>query len=240
MHVGLSLSVLLAATALVGCSQRSQSQPAPTASMAQTSLPPSDMPPPSATIPRPPTPEELGALAVAPIGVPDVPGVVEITNTDITTIPDYDALRGSFFGVRLGMSPEEAERTIATLKSLRIDFDPDAEEDGFGKRASLYETAASRGALAELSWPKEKSGLDQIHLLPAAVIHLKGKTARLFSTSAISADSELSMFLGKPGTKKSESEKDVSTELFPFPARHMAIEDAHLRHMRQITPIFAR
>jgi hypothetical protein len=136
-----------------------------------------------------PQPAPVPSDYVAPKG-----DAVELTTTDITTLPDFRSDRASVLGVRLGMSMADAKAKIADHASAGFSVKPDG-----ANSTRLYINAASASdSVLYLIWAPGDARLGEITVFRAFEPWLQGGTKRLLQSDAVDVSSVAGRFLGKP------------------------------------------
>lgn len=153
---------------------------------------------------------------------------IEITETDIARLTDFDAKYATVFGVGLGMTVGKAQTIIKAKPFLKL------ERDAFNKtRYYLYDMSHDTGKvlLGYLKWYPKDSGLQEYILYPEVTPYLKGLTCTILSKDCRDPQSEVyKTFLGK------EIEEDVILDIpsiklktvrYYYPALSLIIEAQH-------------
>ena len=133
------------------------------------------------------------------------PDTIEITHTDITSIPEFKGNLGSAFGVKVGMKIPQAREAAKNFNGCPVIFEQDRYNNN---RFYLYETGprGKRRTLAYLLWNDHDSGLNELILFDDAKDCIPGG-ARLFSHEGLDSSSSLfSGFFGKPSKSMTELE----------------------------------
>ncbi|MGZ5243576.1 MAG: hypothetical protein ACXWDO_06450 [Bacteroidia bacterium] len=153
---------------------------------------------------------------------------IELTQTDITRITDFDAKYATVFGVGLGMTIGKAQTIIKSQPFLKL------EKDAFNKtRFYLYDMSQDTGKvlLGYLKWYPKDSGLQEYILYPEVTPYLHGLTCTILSKDCRDPQSEVyKNFLG------AAIEEDVILDIpsislktvrYYYPALSLIIEAQH-------------
>jgi hypothetical protein len=152
------------------------------------------------------------------------PQPVELTETDIARLDDFDGRVATVFHIGLGMNMTQVYQAVSKQKNLRLEIDPMS-----NRRLYLYEKSNdSNKLLGYLKWLPKDSGLNQIVLYPAITPHLKGLTCTLLSNSCTDPESEVyKNFLGQPSDEDVVIDVpsiDLKTIRYYYPRHGLMIE----------------
>jgi hypothetical protein len=159
-----------------------------------------------------------------------VPGMPDLTQTDVTKIADFKGRRASIFGVRIGMTEDEVRAAIdaaklVSKKELRHSY-------GVSTQLGVYDEVER--PLMNVLWRPGATGVDEIVVFAAAKPRIVGDAQKLFTEEALDAASGLRKdFLGDaPAIPKREQFLGIEIERHRFSARDIEIivlEDAGKR-----------
>ncbi len=158
----------------------------------------------------------------------DQPKIIEITQTDITKITDFDAKYATVFGVGLDMTVGKVQTIIKAQPYLKL------ERDAFNKtRYYLYDVSHDTGKvlLGYLKWYPKDSGLQEYILYPEITAYLKGGSCNIMTKDCRDPKSDIyKKFLGDA------VEEDVILDIpsiklktvrYYYPALSLIIEAQH-------------
>jgi len=151
---------------------------------------------------------------------------VEMTKTDITSLPSFNGSHATVFGIALGMGREAVKAKLANYPYFKLVPDPFN-----GKRFYLNDLSndTSSVALAYLIWPNYDTGLYQVILYPPMSKFLKGLSSDIVTPSCVDPATEIHKFLGEPSAKKVTSDipsiKSKTTQLY-YPKYSIIIEES--------------
>jgi hypothetical protein len=121
---------------------------------------------------------------------------VELTQTDIARLDNFDAKSATVFGIGLKMNMTKVRSIVGKQKNLKLEADPMS-----SRRLYLYDLSGDSGRvlLGYLKWLPNDSGLNQIVLYESITPYLKGLSCSILSKSCLDPESEVyKNFLGAP------------------------------------------
>lgn len=150
----------------------------------------------------------LLALSISSYGQQGMP---DMTQTDITTLADFDGAKVSFMGFHLGMSKKEVIEKLRTIPQWKWKFDAfnTRSESPVSKEQMRIYVRLKDGVGADdpevmyLLWEKGSTSLASMVFYKAAIPMLTGNTVKLFTTEALDANAGCRKFLhGEPVVEK--------------------------------------
>lgn len=176
----------------------------------------------------------LSCLLIAPFAfgqkVVNTPSpVVELTQTDIARLEDFDGKTATVFGIGLNMTVTKVMEVVGMQKNLRLEVDKINRS-----RMYLYSNpgkndTGGRVLLGYLKWKPNDSALNQIVLYQTITPYLKGLSCSILSRSCMDPESEVyKNFLGAPADKDvvlDAPSVGLKTMRYYYPAHSLMIEE---------------
>jgi hypothetical protein len=154
---------------------------------------------------------------------------VELTQTDIARLEDFDGKTATVFGIGLNMTMTQVMGIVQKQKNLRLEIDKINRS-----RMYLYSNpgkndTGGRVLLGYLKWKPNDSALNQIVLYQEVTPYLKGLTCSILSKSCVDPESDIyKSFLGAPADKDVVLEAPsvgLKTVRYYYPAHSLMIEE---------------
>ena len=162
------------------------------------------------------------ARPTATAGFIPIPGMPDLTTTDVTKDAGFKGRQASVYGLRVGMTEEEVRLACAAAgltpkKEMR-------QSTGVSTQLGIYDQKTNE-QLMNVLWRANASGVDEIILFPAMKARLAGDVQKLFSDEALDSGSALRKdFLGDaPGIPQKETFLDVEIERHRFAKRDIEV-----------------
>lgn len=150
---------------------------------------------------------------------------VELTDVDITTLPNFNATHATVYGVGLGMRYETALDILSKQKFLKVEKDPMNV-----RRFIIYEkNDTGKVAVGLLKFYRTENKLYQIVLFPTFSKHLKGGACNIMSMQCMDPNADVyKQFLGAAASSTVELDlPSIKTKntLFYYPKLSLIIEE---------------
>jgi hypothetical protein len=161
--------------------------------------------------------------------VPNKSASVELTETDIARLEDFDGKTATVFGIGLNMTMSEVTKIVQKQKNLRLQIDKINLS-----RMYLYSNPGKNDTggpvlLGYLKWKPNDSALNQIVLYQEITPYLKGLSCSILSNSCLNPESEVyKNFLGAPADQDvvvDAPSVGLKTIRYYYPALSLMIEE---------------
>lgn len=151
-----------------------------------------------------------------------IPGMPDLTATDVTKDAGFKGRQASVYGLRVGMTEEEV-RLACTAAGLTPKKEM-RQSTGVSTQLGIYDGKTNQ-QLMNVLWRPNASGVDEIILFPTMKSRLAGDVQKLFTEDALDAGSALRKdFLGDaPGIPQKETFLDVEIERHRFAKRDIEV-----------------